>query len=82
MKDHSFKYKKNKEISPARLEWITKHSGGDECKLQFLLWAEGTWLEVYFNEDGTPCYRPAICAWEAWKAAWSLRGTGASHGSA
>lgn len=77
MKDNSFKYKTPKEISPELLDYFEKQAKGDECKLQFLLWARGTWLEVHFGKDDAPVFRPAACAWEAWKAAWSLKSKGA-----
>lgn len=73
MKDRTFKYKANKSIHPSRMQELERLSGGDECKLQFLIWADGTWMDAYFADDGIPIYRPAIYAWEAWKAAWNLK---------
>jgi hypothetical protein len=61
-------------VTQERREIFTKHLGQDECRLQFKLWADGTRLNVSgFWLDSDPIYRPAICAWEAWKAAWELR---------
>lgn len=77
MKDRTFKYKKPKEISPARLQHLRDRANGDECKFQFLVWAESTWLEVFFGDDGEPVFRPAIYAWHAWKAAWAVKGSNA-----
>jgi hypothetical protein len=35
-------------------------------------WARTTTLDTCGMHDGEPIFRPAICAWEAWKAAWNL----------
>lgn len=44
----------------------------DECRVQFVVWAESTSLDIFGIYNGEPVFRPAICAWEAWKAAWSI----------
>lgn len=61
--------KKRKPVSPERAEQIRRYVN-DECKAAFIIWAEGTSLDVGGILDGEPVFRPAICAWEAWKAAW------------
>jgi hypothetical protein len=73
VKDKSVKFKKTRAHSDAYVEHLRGRVGGDECKVQFILWADGTWLDVAGIHKGEPVFRPAICAWEAWKAAWSLR---------
>jgi len=46
-----------------------------ECKGMFLIWAHTKHLDTagMYHVGGEPIFRPAICAWEAWKAAWELR---------
>lgn len=75
MKDKSFKYKPNTPATATtgHADRLRERLNGDECKVQFILWARGTWLDVAGIYDGEPVFRPAICAWEAWKAAWALR---------
>jgi hypothetical protein len=43
-----------------------------ECKGRFMIWARTTTLDTCGMHEGEPVFRPAICAWEAWKAAWNL----------
>ena len=71
MKNKSLKFKTT-PVRERRVEQLRACAEGDECKFQFMLWAEGTSLDVSGIHDGDPVFRPAICAWEAWKAAWSL----------
>lgn len=65
--------KSRKPPTPERLKVLRRCSRGDECKFQFMVWAEGTSLDVAGIHGGEPVFRPAICAWEAWKAAWEIR---------
>lgn len=73
MKDKSFKYKKGASLTDGYITHLRQQLGGDECKVQFILWANKTWLDVAGIHTGDPVFRPALCAWEAWKAAWALR---------
>lgn len=73
MKDHSFKYKSGVKVTDEYIAHLREKHGGDECKVQFIIWARGTWLDVAGIHTGEPVFRPAICAWEAWKSAWALR---------
>jgi len=74
MRDKTLKFKQKKPVmtDPERVENLRKMVDGDECKLQFILWAEGTSLDISGIHYGEPVFRPAICAWEAWKGAWNL----------
>lgn len=76
MKDKSLRVKRHvKEPDLARIERLRKLFEGNECKLQFVLWADGVHLDLcgIWGKDTEPFFRPAICAWEGWKAAWSLK---------
>ena len=67
----TLKFKK-KPVAPERVEFLRERFK-DECRVQFVVWAEGTSLDATgMWNGGEPVFRPAICAWEAWKAAWSL----------
>ena len=72
MKDKSFKYKKGASVTDAYIANLRQRHSGDECKVQFIIWANKTWLDVAGIHNSEPVFRPAICAWEAWKAAWAL----------
>jgi len=65
----NLKYKK-REPNPAREEYLRELFHQNECKLQFVLWSDWNSLDVSGIYEGEPVFRPAICAWEAWKAAW------------
>lgn len=71
MRDKALK-KKVAQLSEKRLEKLRELTDGDECKFQFIVWAEGTRLDVSGILKGEPIFRPAVCAWEAWKGAWAL----------
>jgi hypothetical protein len=60
---------------PERVAKLREDFGGNECKVQFVLWADNMHLDVagIYSKDGEPVFRPAVCAWEAWKAAWVLK---------
>ena len=60
---------------PARVAMLRERFGDDECRVQFVLWADNMHLDVagIYSKDGEPVFRPAVCAWEAWKAAWALK---------
>jgi hypothetical protein len=64
------KYKK-KAVTDETVQAIRDHFQ-DECKAQFFIWAESTSLDTGGIWNGEPVFRPAICAWEAWQAAWRL----------
>lgn len=73
MKDQSLKDKKRK-INPHYEAWLRTNIK-DDCKVQFIIWAETKHLDTSGIEGPSgPVFRPAICAWEGWKAAWELRG--------
>ena len=61
--------------SPERVKMLRERFEGDERKVQFVLWADNMHLDVagIYSKDGGPVFRPAVCAWEAWKAAWALK---------
>lgn len=75
LRDKTLKFKKARKADPERCERLREMVGGDECKLQFILWAEGTSLDIGGIHHGEPVFRPAICAWEAWKAAFTRAAT-------
>lgn len=66
----------NRKPSEKFLEVARQQTNGDECKLQFVIWAYGTHLDIAGIYTGEPLFRPAACAWAAWQGAWKLlRGT-------
>lgn len=71
MRDKKLKFRR-KPIAEDRIAVLRRGSNGDECKFQFMLWADGTSLDISGIRSGEPVFRPAICAWEAWKGAWAL----------
>lgn len=76
MKDKKLKLKAwVHEPTPERIEMLRERFGDDECRVQFVLWSDGVHLDVagIWSKDGEPAFRPAACAWEAWKAAWALK---------
>ena len=75
MKDKKLRFKKPKSEEEKRERIaILMNIGCDECRASFITWAKGdTWLDIcgmFPYPTGEPVFRPAICAWEAWKAAW------------
>lgn len=75
MKDKKLKTKAwAKAPHRERVAMLRERFGDDECRVQFVLWADNMHLDVsgIWNKDGEPVFRPAVCAWEAWKAAWEL----------
>ncbi|GAB3358915.1 MULTISPECIES: hypothetical protein [Giesbergeria] len=75
MSDKKLKFWK-KPITEDRVAVLRRGSNGDECKFQFMLWADGTSLDISGIHGGEPVFRPAICAWEAWKGVWALMSSG------
>lgn len=73
MKDKALKFKTPAPLSAGGVQYLREKCDGDECKLQFVLWSRGTWLDIAGIYQDGPVFRPAACAWEAWKAAWALR---------
>lgn len=80
MKDKSLKIKKRFNEAVAhrheRLDWIRNLHGMDDCRFKFIVWAEKhTHLDLcgMYGGDLEPVFRPAVCAWEGWKAAWADR---------
>ena len=74
MKDKAVKFKKPEQPAPEYIANLRDWCGGDECKVQFILWANTTYLDIAgMRQGGEPVFRPAICAWEGWKAAWAMR---------
>ena len=71
MRDKTLK-SKNAKATPSSVEhWIERID--DECKAQFIRWATGKHIDISGIYRGEPVFRPAICEWEAWKAAWALK---------
>ena len=73
MKDKNLKAKAHAP-HPERVDMLREEFGSNECKVQFVLWADNMDLDLagIYSTDGEPFFRSAICAWEAWKAAWAL----------
>jgi len=76
VKDKSLKTRRhNAARELKRVEFVRELAiirGADECKTAFILWARGTSLDVSGIWGDGPVFRPAICAWAAWQAAWRL----------
>jgi len=72
MRDKSLKFKRPTESADVRRKLLRKYIK-DACKVEFIVWAENTSLDILGIHGGEPVFRPAICAWEAWKACWSAR---------
>lgn len=78
MKDKTLKAKAKAAAHaphPGRIAMLRERFCDDECKVQFVLWAENFHIDLagIWSKDGEPFFRPAVCAWEAWKAAWALK---------
>jgi len=71
----ALKFKK-KPVTDDRIAYLRRNLK-DECKVQFMAWAESTSLDTSGIFNGEPVFRPAICAWEAWQAAWRILGSNA-----
>ena len=77
IRDKALRFKKSNPKRDERIKRFGDELGWDECKVEFIIWAEGTSLDLSGIHTGEPIFRPAICAWEGWKAAWNLKNAAA-----
>ena len=76
MKTKTLKFKRRPLTDKRRIEITNWLKDQGDCKLHFVLWAETTCLDISGIYAGEPVFRPAICGWEAWKAAWAYSRSG------